>query len=62
MLLAVLAVACTKLNDQAEIDLNVNYEINGNPLITDTLCYTNEAGNLFLITEIQWCLSDISLT
>ena len=61
MLLAVLAVACTKRNDQAEIDLNVNYEINGNPLITDTLCYTNEAGNLFLITEIQWFLSDIEL-
>ena len=61
MLLAVLAVACTKRNDQAEIDLNVNYEINGNPLITDTLCYTNEAGNLFLITEIQWFLSDIQL-
>lgn len=61
MLLAVLAVACTKRNDQAEIDLNVSYEINGNPLITDTLCYTNEAGNLFLITEIQWFLSDIEL-
>ena len=61
MLLAVLAVACTKRNDQAEIDLNVNYEINGNPLITYTLCYTNEAGNLFLITEIQWFLSDIQL-
>ena len=61
MLLAVLAVACTKRNDQAEIDLKVSYEINGNPLSTDTLCYTNEAGNLFLITEIQWFLSDIEL-
>ncbi|MCR5658360.1 MAG: hypothetical protein K6G25_03435 [Bacteroidales bacterium] len=61
ILFALLATACTKHNDQAEIDLNVNYEINGKPLITDTLCYTNEAGNLFLITEIQWFLSDIEL-
>ena len=61
ILLAVLAAACTKRSDQAEIDLSVNYEINGKPLITDTLCYTNEAGNLFLITEIQWFLSDIEL-
>ena len=61
MVLALLAVACTKRNDQAEIDLNVNYEINGKPLVTDTLCYVNEAGNQFLITEIQWFLSDIEL-
>ena len=60
-MLALLAVACTKLNDKAEIDLSIGYEINGKPLVTDTLCYTNEAGNLFLITEIQWFLSDIQL-
>ena len=61
ILLAVLAVACTKRNDQAEIDLSVNYEINGKALVTDTLCYENEAGNPFLITEIQWFLSDIKM-
>ena len=61
ILLASLAAACTKSNDKAEIDLCIGYEINGKPLVTDTLCYTNEAGNLFLITEIQWFLSDIQL-
>ena len=61
ILLALLAVACTKRNDKAEIDLNIGYEINGQPLVTDTLCYTNEAGNQFLITEIQWFLSNIQL-
>ena len=61
ILFALLAAACTKHNDKAEIDLNIGYEINGQPLVTDTLCYTNEAGNLFLITEIQWFLSDIQL-
>lgn len=61
ILFALLAAACTKFNDRAEIDLNIGYEINGQPLVTDTLCYTNEAENLFLITEIQWFLSDIQL-
>ena len=61
ILFALLAVACTKRNDKAEIDLNIGYEINGQPLVTDTLCYTNEAGNQFLITEIQWFLSNIQL-
>ncbi len=61
ILFALLATACTKHNDKAEIDLNIGYEINGQPLVTDTLCYVNEAGNLFLITEIQWFLSDIQL-
>lgn len=53
--------ACTKSNDKAEIDLNIGYKVNGEPLATDTLCYVNEAGNQFLITEIQWFLSDIQL-
>ena len=56
-----MAVACTKQSERAYVDLNIGYEINGNPLVTDTLCYVNEAGNLFLITEIQWFLSDIQL-
>ena len=59
--LALLAVACTKPKEKAEIDLGIGYEINGKPLVTDTLCYTNEAGNRFLITEIQWFLSNIEL-
>ena len=31
------------------------------PLVTDTLNYVNEAGNTFLITEIQWFLSNLEL-
>ena len=61
IVLALLSVACTKRNENAEIDLNIEYEINGKPLITDSLCYKNEAGNHFLITEIQWFLSNIEL-
>ena len=61
ILFALLAMACTKRDENAEINLNIGYEVNGKPLIIDSLCYVNEAGNQFLITEIQWFLSDIQL-
>ena len=61
LLLALLTMACTKHTEKAEIDLNIGYVINDKPLVTDTLCYENEAGNRFLITEIQWFLSNIQL-
>ena len=61
ILMALMAVACTKQGERAYVDLNIGYEINGEPLVTDTLCYVNEAGNPFLVTEIQWFLSDIQL-
>ena len=61
ILVALMAVACTKQGERAYVDLNIGYEVNGVPLVTDTLCYVNEAGNPFLVTEIQWFLSDIQL-
>ena len=61
IVLALLAVACTKPKEKAEISLNLGYEVNGKPLVTDTLYYENEAGNQFLVTEIQWFLSNIEL-
>lgn len=61
IVLAMMAAACTKPNEKAEIDVCIGYEANGKTLITDTLCYENEAGNQFLVTEIQWFLSDIQL-
>ena len=61
ILFALLAVACTKPEEKAEIDINMGYEVNGKPLVTDSLCLVNEAGNQFLITEIQWFISNIEL-
>ena len=61
IVLALMLAACTKPNEKAEINLNLGYEVNGKSLVTDTLCYENEAGNQFLITEIQWFLSNIEL-
>lgn len=61
IVLALMVAACTKPNEKAEINLNLGYEVNGKSLVTDSLCYENEAGNKFLITEIQWFLSNIEL-
>ena len=61
ILLVVCAVSCTKHDERAYVDLNIGYEVNGEALATDTLCYTNEAGNPFLITEIQRFLSNVQL-
>lgn len=59
-LVAALA-SCTKPDDYGDISMGVHYSVNGSPLVTDSLCYVNEAGNHFLITEIQWFLSNIQL-
>jgi hypothetical protein len=61
LVLAVILVSCTKPAGYGELCVKIDYSINGKPLITDSLCYTNEAGNEFLITEIQWFLSRIEL-
>lgn len=49
--------ACTKPKGNGNLNVNIGYSINGKSLITDSLCYHNEAGNEFMITEIQWFIS-----
>jgi hypothetical protein len=65
LLILILLVAafgsCTKPVDFGNISVGIHYSVNGKPLVTDTLCYENEAGNQFLITETQWFLSNIEL-
>lgn len=59
--LAALLTSCIKHEGHGDLSINIAYVINGKPLITDTLCHVNEAGNEFMITEIQWFLSQIEL-
>lgn len=61
LLLGVMAVSCGKTSHYANLSVQIGYSINGKPLITDTLCYVNEAGNEFMITEIQWFVSNMEL-
>lgn len=59
--LSLVLAACTKPKGYGDLSISIDYSINDKPLITDSLCYTNEAGNEFMITEIQWFLSQIEL-
>ena len=56
-----MAVSCKKPASYGELCVNIGYSVNGKALITDSLCYCNEAGNEFLITEIQWFISKMEL-
>jgi hypothetical protein len=56
-----MAVSCKKPMQSDDLTVNINYSVNGKPLITDSLCYQNEAGNEFMITEIQWFISKMGL-
>ena len=61
LLLAVSLVSCKKPADCGDLSMNIGYSVNDNPLITDSLCYHNEVGNEFMITEIQWFISNLEL-
>ena len=61
MMIALLMTACTDHNRYGDLTLVVSHEVDGQPLVTDTLCYSTEAGNRFLVTEIQWFLSNLEL-
>ena len=54
-------VACDKTVDYGDTEIHVGYTVNDRPLTTDSLCYVNEAGNRFMVTEIQWFISKITL-
>lgn len=61
LLVALALVSCKKPADCGDLSVNIGYSVNGKPLITDSLCYHNEAGNEFMITEIQWFISNMEL-
>lgn len=43
------------------LTFNIEHSVNGLPLEVDEFLYTNEAGNQYMVTEIQWFISDIAL-
>lgn len=61
MLFVILFNACKKDEDeQANVTFNFSHEIDGSPVIFDSLMYVNAAENHYLITEIQYFISDIT--
>ncbi len=45
----------------AGLKIEVEHSVNGSPLIVDEMRYLNAAGNQYMITEIQWFISHLSL-
>lgn len=68
LVVILLMVSCKKENDIVDppakfgkISFQFSHKVNGQPLIIDTLVYTNAAGNQYNINEIQYFVSDITL-
>ena len=61
MLLALLMTACTDRNTHGAVTLYAMHEVDGTPLVFDALRYTNEAGNPYLVNEVQWFISNLEL-
>ncbi|HRY99407.1 MAG TPA: hypothetical protein P5550_10170, partial [Bacteroidales bacterium] len=64
--LALAMTACTKddvppTEPAGKIRFTFHHYVDGAPLVTDELVYMNAAGNEYLITEVQWFLSDVVL-
>jgi hypothetical protein len=60
-----LLAACTRDKSEPEsgglLVLNIEHSVQQNPLVVDDFLYTNEAGNNYMVTEIQWFFSDMEL-
>jgi hypothetical protein len=48
-------------NDPGVINVTVSYKIDQTPLYFDSILYTNEAGNNYSLTRLQYYLSEIDL-
>lgn len=46
---------------QGHLSIAIDHTVFGNKLVTDQFVYKNEAGNTYMISEIQWFISDIQL-
>lgn len=44
-----------------KIVIEFDHQVDGNLLITDSLCYTNEAGNHYEVNELKYFISDVYL-
>ncbi len=47
--------------DTGKINFSFTHYVDGQPLDTDTLKYVNASGNHYLVTEIQYFISDVTL-
>ena len=43
------------------LNFEFKHKINGESIIFDTLMYTNDAGNVYMVNEIQYFISDVTI-
>jgi hypothetical protein len=69
-ILVILIICLAGCNDKTDfpepvkfgkITISFNHVENGQPLLYDTLMYMNDAGNPYLVNEIQYFISDLTL-
>ncbi|MCK9617865.1 MAG: hypothetical protein M0R21_08505 [Lentimicrobiaceae bacterium] len=60
-LTAFVVLSCEKNEEKkSQVFFSFSQEVNNNPLIFDSIMYVNAAGNNFMITEIQYFVSDFT--
>lgn len=52
---------CEERDEKVNISLSANYNVDAQTIVLDTLIYHNDAGNQYLINEIQWFISHIEV-
>jgi hypothetical protein len=52
---------CKEEPETGQLTLHFNHLVNLQPLVTDTMKYTNLAGNEYLITEVQYFISNLKI-
>lgn len=66
VILAIINTSCTNDpivpdNPTGKIKFEFLHKIDGKTIVFDSLMYTNEAGNKYLVNEIQYFISDVSI-
>ena len=61
LMMALMMAACTDHDKHGSLTLFALHEVDGTPLFMDDLRYTNEAGNPYLVNEVQWFISNLEL-
>lgn len=66
LIVVIICSGCSKreslgIVETGNIVLNFDHMIVNNPIWYDTLIYVNAAGNLYLVNEIQYFISDVTL-
>ena len=57
--LVFITTACS--DPYGSVTINASHEVDGTPLVMDALRYSNEAGNPYLVNEVQWFISNLEL-